>query len=334
MRDHRKRCSDHENRCHSSGYRTKHLHQSRSGHRLSDRDDRGTYRELCRRNRKPLATQAACKVLRDGGSAADALVAAQAVLRLVEPQSSGIGAAASSSTTTPPAVRYRPMTVEKSPRPPRPRTIYAGSTTQTGLHPDPMCGRRAARSECPESCACSTTCMPSTEPHPGASCSLRQFNWQTTASRSARAWPRRSPIQRPVLPWIQKPTSTFSTPMVRPNPPEPRSPTRPTQNPRRRCCRRTRCLLPGRHRRSHRGRGGGHLVRTHPEPDDHRRPIWIHRQEAGSAVHHLPRPRDLRYASAFLGRYRGGRDIGHPAELPDGILPAHRYRSRRRQADG
>ncbi|WP_197376871.1 gamma-glutamyltransferase family protein [Mycolicibacterium baixiangningiae] len=39
----------------------------------------------------PLATQAACRVLRDGGTAADALVAAQAMLGLVEPQSSGIG---------------------------------------------------------------------------------------------------------------------------------------------------------------------------------------------------------------------------------------------------
>ena len=39
----------------------------------------------------PLATQAACQVLRDGGSAADALVTAQAMLGLVEPQSSGIG---------------------------------------------------------------------------------------------------------------------------------------------------------------------------------------------------------------------------------------------------
>jgi gamma-glutamyltranspeptidase / glutathione hydrolase len=39
----------------------------------------------------PLATQAACRVLRDGGTAADALVVAQAVLGLVEPQSSGIG---------------------------------------------------------------------------------------------------------------------------------------------------------------------------------------------------------------------------------------------------
>lgn len=39
----------------------------------------------------PLATQAACRVLRDGGTAADALVTAQTVLGLVEPQSSGVG---------------------------------------------------------------------------------------------------------------------------------------------------------------------------------------------------------------------------------------------------
>jgi gamma-glutamyltranspeptidase/glutathione hydrolase len=39
----------------------------------------------------PLATQAACKVLEAGGTAADALVTAQAMLGLVEPQSSGIG---------------------------------------------------------------------------------------------------------------------------------------------------------------------------------------------------------------------------------------------------
>ncbi|OBB99370.1 MULTISPECIES: gamma-glutamyltransferase family protein [unclassified Gordonia (in: high G+C Gram-positive bacteria)] len=39
----------------------------------------------------PLATKAACETLRDGGTAADALVTAQMVLGLVEPQSSGIG---------------------------------------------------------------------------------------------------------------------------------------------------------------------------------------------------------------------------------------------------
>ena len=39
----------------------------------------------------PLSTRAACDVLAEGGTAADALVTAQAVLGLVEPQSSGIG---------------------------------------------------------------------------------------------------------------------------------------------------------------------------------------------------------------------------------------------------
>jgi gamma-glutamyltranspeptidase / glutathione hydrolase len=39
----------------------------------------------------PLSTQAACRILRDGGTAADAMVVAQAVLGLVEPQSSGLG---------------------------------------------------------------------------------------------------------------------------------------------------------------------------------------------------------------------------------------------------
>ncbi|MBH0774880.1 gamma-glutamyltransferase family protein [Nocardia bovistercoris] len=42
----------------------------------------------------PISTKAACEVLRDGGTAADALVAAQLVLGLVEPQASGIGGGA------------------------------------------------------------------------------------------------------------------------------------------------------------------------------------------------------------------------------------------------
>ncbi|MGU3433233.1 gamma-glutamyltransferase family protein [Actinomycetes bacterium M1A6_2h] len=42
----------------------------------------------------PVSTKAACEVLRDGGTAADALVAAQMVLGLFEPQSSGIGGGA------------------------------------------------------------------------------------------------------------------------------------------------------------------------------------------------------------------------------------------------
>ena len=42
----------------------------------------------------PLATEAGLRVLRDGGSAVDAAVAIQAVLSLVEPQSSGLGGGA------------------------------------------------------------------------------------------------------------------------------------------------------------------------------------------------------------------------------------------------
>ena len=39
----------------------------------------------------PLAVEAGSKVLKRGGTAADAMVAVQAVLGLVEPQSSGLG---------------------------------------------------------------------------------------------------------------------------------------------------------------------------------------------------------------------------------------------------
>ncbi|WP_067694246.1 gamma-glutamyltransferase family protein [Nocardia jejuensis] len=42
----------------------------------------------------PVATEAACMILRDGGTAADALVVAQTVLGLVEPQATGIGGGA------------------------------------------------------------------------------------------------------------------------------------------------------------------------------------------------------------------------------------------------
>jgi gamma-glutamyltranspeptidase/glutathione hydrolase len=42
----------------------------------------------------PLATAAGAKILKNGGSAADAMIAAQAVLGLVEPQSSGLGGGA------------------------------------------------------------------------------------------------------------------------------------------------------------------------------------------------------------------------------------------------
>src|SRR3546814_12248191 len=42
----------------------------------------------------PLASQAGARILAAGGSATDALIAAQMVLNLVEPQSSGVGGGA------------------------------------------------------------------------------------------------------------------------------------------------------------------------------------------------------------------------------------------------
>ena len=49
----------------------------------------------------PLAVEAGAEVLRRGGTAADAMVAVQAVLGLVEPQSSGLGVGLSLCGTTP-----------------------------------------------------------------------------------------------------------------------------------------------------------------------------------------------------------------------------------------
>ena len=63
--------------------------EPQSGYRTGKRV--ATARSYMAVTANPLATQAACETLRDGGTAVDAAVAAQMVLGLVEPQSSGIG---------------------------------------------------------------------------------------------------------------------------------------------------------------------------------------------------------------------------------------------------
>ena len=77
----------------------------------------------------PLATRAACEVLRDGGTAADALVTAQAVLGLVEPQSSGIGGGGFLLYYDAAAKSVQAYDGREVAPPPRPRTTCAGSPT-------------------------------------------------------------------------------------------------------------------------------------------------------------------------------------------------------------
>ncbi|MFN4097135.1 MAG: gamma-glutamyltransferase, partial [Sphingomonas sp.] len=74
----------------------------------------------------PLAVEAGLNVLRKGGSAVDAAVAVQAMLSLVEPQSSGLGGGAF-------MVRYDAKT--------RAVTVYDGrETAPAGATPDMLMG--------------------------------------------------------------------------------------------------------------------------------------------------------------------------------------------------
>ena len=58
--------------------------------------------------------------------------------------------------------------------------------------------------------------------------------------------------------------------------------------------------------------------RPHPEPDDARGPVRLHRQEARAALRSLPRQGDLRHAAAVVRRHCGGGDPGHARAFPDG----------------
>ena len=111
----------------------------------------------------PLATQAACQVLSDGGTAADALVTAQAVLGLVEPQSSGIGGggfllyydAAAGSVQAYDGREVAPTAATEN------YLRWISDADRTEPKPDAR-AVRPVRSACPASCGC---CRTSTHEH-------------------------------------------------------------------------------------------------------------------------------------------------------------------------
>ncbi len=107
----------------------------------------------------PLAVQAGLKVLKAGGTAIDAAIATQAVLGLVEPQSSGLGGGAF-------MVYYDARTHTTIAYDGR-ETAPAGASPEMFLGED---GRPLPRAT-------------------GAISSATPNSWRTTASRSARAWP-------------------------------------------------------------------------------------------------------------------------------------------------
>ena len=102
----------------------------------------------------PLATQKACEVLKGGGTAADALVAAQAVLGLVEPQSSGIGGGGFLLYYDAKANAVQAYDGREIAPPRRPRTTCAGSPTPIAPNRSRTHGHPAAPSVCRASCGC------------------------------------------------------------------------------------------------------------------------------------------------------------------------------------
>ena len=161
----------------------------------------------------PYASRAGCDVLKAGGTAADAAVAVQAVLGLVEPQSSGLGGGAF-------MLHYDAKTkVVRQLRRPRDRA-GGGNAELPALdrrrhRPDRRRSRArapaAARSARPAPCACSSSPTSSTGARRGRTCSRPASTSPTTASRSAAAWRRRSRARAPTCSPIPKPPRPIST---------------------------------------------------------------------------------------------------------------------------
>ena len=281
----------------------------------------------------PLATQAACEVLRDGGTAADALVTAQAVLGLVEPQASGIGGGG--------FLLYY--------------DAAAGSV-------EAYDGREVAPAAATENYLRWVSDTDRTEPKPDARASGRSIGvpgivrmlsdvhdehgksaWRDLFSPAARLAddgfdisPRLATAIADAAPKLrvdEQAAAYFLNPDGSPKAAGTRL-TNPAYS------KTLGAIASGGadgvlhrgHRSRHRRVGDRRLRRPHSEPDDDGGPGRLHRQEARAAVHRIPGPRDLRHAAAVVGRHRGGRHAGNARALRHGRSQTHRRRPQRRQA--
>ena len=266
----------------------------------------------------PLATQEACLVLNEGGTAADALVTAQAVLGLVEPQASGIGGGGF-------LVYY---------------DAAAGSVQAYD-------GREVAPKAATENYLRWISDADRTEPKPDARASGRSIGvpgilrllqdvhtehgktaWRdlftpavTMADDGFDISPRLAAAIADAAPQLKvDPNASAVLPQSRRQPEDLRN---PADQPgllkdvgRHRI--RPAVVLHRRHRARHRGSGRRHLRRPHPEPDDARRPVRLHRQEARAALHPLPRQGDLRHAAASSGGIAVAATLGMLEHFPMG----------------
>jgi gamma-glutamyltranspeptidase/glutathione hydrolase len=162
----------------------------------------------------PLATQAACQVLRDGGSAADALVTAQTVLGLVEPQSSGIGGggfliyydAASGSLQTYDGREVAPAAATQN------YLRWIDGANHASPQPDSQGSGRSIG--VPGILRLLELVHNNTAGPSGATCSTPRSHWPTTGSPSAPGWRPRLPMARRTCAPTRWPPTIFSTRMA------------------------------------------------------------------------------------------------------------------------
>ncbi len=266
----------------------------------------------------PLATQAACEVLRDGGTAADALVTAQAVLGLVEPQSSGVGGGGF--------------------------LLYYDAAADSVQAYD---GREIAPAAATENYLRWISDADRTEPKPDVRASGRSVGvpgivrllqavhtehgktgWRelfgpaiTLADDGFDVSPRLAAAIADVAPQLKADPAAAEY-LLNPDGTSKTDGTRLT-NP---AYAKTLGVIASDPQSFYTGAIADDIVAAAGDTSGGRtpsqmttaRPGRLHRQEARSAMRAIPRKANLRYATAVVGRHRGRRDAGHPRTLRDG----------------